>query len=112
MGNLDARRDWGYAVDYVRAMYLMMQQPVPDDYVVATGETHSVREFCEAAFGQLGLDYRQYVTQQAQFYRPAEIHLLQGDATLARERLGWRPTIGFKELVRMMVEHDLQAAER
>jgi GDPmannose 4,6-dehydratase len=111
MGNLDARRDWGYAVDYVRAMYLMMQQSVPEDYVVATGETHSVREFCEAAFGQLGLDYRPYVTQQAQFYRPAEIHVLQGDATLARERLGWRPTIGFKELVRMMVEHDLQAAE-
>jgi len=107
LGNLEARRDWGYAADYVRAMYLMMQQPSPDDLVVATGETHSVREFCEAAFGQLGLDYREYVTQQPQFYRPAEIHLLQGDASLARTKLGWQPTVSFEQLVEMMVEHDL-----
>jgi len=111
LGNLDARRDWGYAADYVRAMYLMMQQPMPEDFVVATGETHSVREFCEAAFSLLGLDYRNYVTQQAQFYRPAEIHLLQGDATLAREKLGWQPTIAFQELVQMMVEHDVKVVD-
>jgi GDPmannose 4,6-dehydratase len=111
LGNLDARRDWGYAADYVRAMYSMMQQASPDDYVVATGETHSVREFAEAAFDCLGLDYRNYVRQHTQFYRPAEIHLLQGDATLARQKLGWRPTIGFHELVPMMVEHDLQLAQ-
>jgi GDPmannose 4,6-dehydratase len=107
LGNLDARRDWGYAPDYVRAMYLMMQQPVPEDLVVATGETHSVREFCDAAFSTLGLDYRDYVTQQPQFYRPGEIHVLQGDASRAREKLGWQPSIGFEELVRKMVHHDL-----
>jgi GDPmannose 4,6-dehydratase len=112
LGNLEARRDWGYAPDYVRAMYLMMQQPTPEDLVVATGETHSVREFCEAAFGALGLDYRDYVTQHAQFYRPGEIHILQGDASRARERLGWRPSISFQELVEMMVQHDLEIAQR
>lgn len=111
LGNLEARRDWGYAPDYVRAMYMMMQQPVPEDYVVATGETHSVREFCEAAFGTLRLDYREYVTQQPQFYRPGEIHLLQGDASRAREKLGWKPTIDFQQLVQTMVEHDLQTAK-
>jgi GDPmannose 4,6-dehydratase len=112
LGNLEARRDWGYAPDYVRAMYLMMQQPVPEDYVVATGETHSVREFCEAAFGALSLDYREYVTQQPQFYRPGEIHVLQGDASRAREKLGWKPTIKFQDLVQAMVEHDLEIAKR
>jgi GDPmannose 4,6-dehydratase len=112
LGNLEARRDWGYAPDYVRAMYLMMQQPTPEDLVVATGETHSVREFCEAAFGALGLDYRDYVTQHAQFYRPGEIHILQGDASRARERLGWRPSISFQELVEMMVQLDLEIAQR
>jgi GDPmannose 4,6-dehydratase len=110
LGNLDARRDWGYAPDYVRAMYLMLRQPAPEDLVVATGETHSVREFCEAAFGKLGLDYREYVTQNPAFYRPGEIHVLQGDSTRAREKLGWRPTIGFRELVEQMVEHDLAIA--
>jgi GDPmannose 4,6-dehydratase len=112
LGNLEARRDWGYAPDYVRAMYLMMQQPTPEDLVVATGETHSVREFCEAAFGALGLDFRDYVTQHAQFYRPGEIHVLQGDAGRAREKLGWRPSIGFQELVETMVQHDLEIAQR
>jgi GDPmannose 4,6-dehydratase len=114
LGNLESRRDWGYAPDYVRAMFLMMQQPVPHDLVVATGETHSVREFCAAAFGTLGLDYREYVKQSTQFYRPAEIHVLQGDATRARATLGWQPTIGFQGLVELMVENDLRiaAAER
>jgi GDPmannose 4,6-dehydratase len=112
LGNLEARRDWGYAPDYVRAMFLMMQQPAPEDLVVATGETHSVREFCEGAFSRLGLDYRQYVTQQAQFYRPGEIHLLQGDASLARKKLGWRPTMEFQKLVQTMVEHDLKVARQ
>jgi GDPmannose 4,6-dehydratase len=112
LGNLEARRDWGYAPDYVRAMYLMMQQSVPRELVVASGETHSVREFCEAAFGTLGLDYRDYVTQHPQFYRPGEIHVLQGDARLAREKLGWQPTIGFHDLVRKMVENDLELARK
>jgi GDPmannose 4,6-dehydratase len=112
LGNLDARRDWGYAPDYVRGMYLMMQQPVPEDLVVATGETHSVREFCEAAFSTLGLDYREYVTQKPQFYRPGEIHVLQGDASRAHEKLGWQPSISFPELVQKMVEHDLEIAQR
>jgi GDPmannose 4,6-dehydratase len=111
LGNLDARRDWGYAADYVRAMHLMMQQGVPDDYVVATGETHSVQEFCEAAFACLGLDYRNHVRQHSQFYRPGEIHVLQGDSTLAQQRLGWRPTVKFHELVPMMVENDLKLAQ-
>jgi GDPmannose 4,6-dehydratase len=110
LGNLESRRDWGYAPDYVRAMFLMMQQPVPHDLVVATGETHSVREFCAAAFGTLGLDYREYVKQSTQFYRPAEIHVLQGDATRARATLGWQPTIGFQGLVELMVENDLRIA--
>jgi GDPmannose 4,6-dehydratase len=110
LGNLESRRDWGYAPDYVRAMYLMLQQQAPHDLVVATGETHSVREFCEAAFGTLSLDYREYVKQSTQFYRPAEIHVLQGDATRARQTLGWQPTIGFQGLVELMVENDLRIA--
>ncbi len=112
LGNLDARRDWGHALDYVRSMYLMMQQPAADDYVVATGETHSVREFCDAAFRAVGLDYREHVVADPQFFRPAEVHLLLGDATHARAKLGWRPTIGFEELVTMMAEHDLELARR
>lgn len=106
LGNLDARRDWGHAADYVRAMHLMLQQDTPDDYVVATGETHSVREFCELAFGELGLDYREHVVTDPAFYRPAEVDLLLGDATKARQVLGWTPTIGFPELVRQMVRSD------
>jgi len=89
IGNLDAKRDWGHAADYVWAMHLMLQQPEPDDYVVATGETHTVREFCERAFGKVGLDYREYVKVDEQFYRPAEVDLLMGDATKARRVLGW-----------------------
>ena len=112
LGNLDARRDWGYAGDYVEAMWLMLQQPEPDDYVIATGEAHSVREFLEAAFGLLGLDWREYVVVDPRYFRPTEVDCLQGDPKKARERLGWRPKVGFKELVRIMVEHDLELARQ
>jgi GDPmannose 4,6-dehydratase len=112
MGNLDARRDWGYAADYVRAMWLMLQQDEPGDFVVATGETHSVREFCELAFGQAGLDYRDFVTQDERFMRPAEVDVLVGDATLAQDKLGWRPDVGFAALVQMMVDADLETVAR
>ena len=112
LGNLEAKRDWGHAADYVRAMHLMLQQPEPDDYVVATGETHSVREFCERAFAAAGLDYREYVKVDERFYRPSEVELLVGDATKARERLGWRPRYSFDDLVREMVEADLDRFSR
>ncbi|MGQ9567461.1 MAG: GDP-mannose 4,6-dehydratase [Anaerolineae bacterium] len=108
LGNLDARRDWGYAVDYVRAMWLMLQQDEPDDYVIATGETHSVRELCEVAFGYLGLDYRDYVKVDPRFFRPAEVDLLVGDASKARAKLGWAPTVTFEELIHLMVDADLK----
>jgi GDPmannose 4,6-dehydratase len=107
LGNLEARRDWGFAGDYVDAMWRMLQQDEPDDYVIATGETWSVRQLCEIAFEAVGLDYRDYVTHDARFDRPAEVDLLVGDATKARERLGWEPTVRFHALVRMMVEADL-----
>jgi GDPmannose 4,6-dehydratase len=107
LGNLDARRDWGWAPDYVRAMRLMLQRPEPGDYVVATGETHSVREFCEAAFAEAGLDWREHVRVDEGLVRPAEVDLLVGDASRARADLGWAPSIGFSELVRLMVEADL-----
>jgi GDPmannose 4,6-dehydratase len=107
LGNLDALRDWGFAGDYVRAMHLMLQQPEPGDYVVATGETHSVREFCEAAFSSVGLAWEDHVVVDEAFYRPAEVDLLVGDASLARARLGWSPSVSFRELVGMMVEADL-----
>src|SRR5205085_6753707 len=109
LGNLDARRDWGHAADYVVAMHLMLQQPEPDDYVVATGETHTVREFCERAFARAGLDWERYVKTDERFYRPAEVDLLIGDATRAREVLGWRPRYSFEELVNEMVDADLSA---
>ena len=108
MGNLDSQRDWGFAGDYVRAMYLMLQQPEADDYVVGTGETHSPREFAELAFNAAGLNWEEYVRTDPQFMRPAEVDLLLADATKAREKLGWRPSVSFPELVRMMVESDLQ----
>ncbi len=107
LGNLDAKRDWGFAGDYVRAMYLMLQQDSPDDYVVSTGETHSVREFCEVAFGHVGLDWEQYVVIDEAFYRPAEVDLLVGSADKAHEVLGWKPAVGFQDLVTMMVDADL-----
>jgi GDPmannose 4,6-dehydratase len=106
LGNLEAERDWGFAGDYVRAMWLMLQQEEPDDYVVATGETHSVWEFCELAFGALGLDWREYVVSDPAFTRPAEVDQLVGDASRARERLGWEPEVSFANLVTMMVESD------
>ncbi len=112
LGNLDARRDWGYAPDYVRAMWLMLQQDEPEDFVIATGETHSVRELCEIAFGHLGLDYRDFVVQDPRFYRPAEVDLLVGDASKAHKKLGWRPTISFEELVKLMVEADMENLQR
>ena len=107
LGNPDAKRDWGHAADYVRAMHLMLQQPQPEDYVVATGETHTVREFCERAFGRVGLEYRDYVKPDEQFYRPAEVDLLMGDATKARRALGWEPRHTFDELVNEMMQADL-----
>ena len=108
MGNLDAKRDWGYAGDYVRAMWMMLQQPEPDDYVVATGETHSIEEFLTLAFEEVGLDdWRNYVRQDPRFFRPAEVDLLIGDPTKARTKLGWTPEVDFPALVRMMVQNDL-----
>ncbi len=112
LGNLEARRDWGYAPDYVRAMWMMLQQDKPEDYVVATGETHSVRELCEIAFGYVGLDYRDFVVQDPRFFRPAEVDLLVGDASKARKKLGWKPSVTFEELVKIMVDADLENVER
>jgi GDPmannose 4,6-dehydratase len=112
MGNLDARRDWGFAGDYVRAMWLMLQQEKPADYVVATGETHSVRELLEVAFSLLELDYHEFVEFDPRYTRPSEVDVLQGDATRARELLGWKPEVDFRGLVKMMVEHDLELARR
>lgn len=112
LGNLDAKRDWGHAEDYVRAMHLMLQQPEADDYVIATGETHSVREFCELAFEKVGLDYRDYVKIDEQFCRPAEVDLLIGNAAKARQVLGWKQNYDFQQLVDEMVEADLAAATR
>ncbi len=108
LGNLDARRDWGHAREYVRAMWMMLQQDEPDDYVVATGEQHTVREFAEAAFSYAGLDYRKHVVLDPQLLRPAEVELLLGDATKARKKLGWSCQVKFKELAEEMVEADLQ----
>jgi GDPmannose 4,6-dehydratase len=108
LGNLEARRDWGFAGDYVEAMWLMLQQDRPEDFVVATGETHSVGELVEEAFGHVGLDWRQYLVQDPALLRPAEVDLLVGDASKARKVLDWRPTVGFRELVRMMVHADLE----
>jgi GDPmannose 4,6-dehydratase len=109
LGNLDARRDWGYAPDYVRAMWLMLQHEHPDDYVVATGETHSVREFCQQAFDYVGLDWEKYVVVDPKFYRPAEVDLLVGDPSKAGRELHWEPSITFGDLVRIMVDADLAA---
>ncbi|MBI4353029.1 MAG: GDP-mannose 4,6-dehydratase [Candidatus Omnitrophica bacterium] len=109
LGNLDAKRDWGYAKDYVEAMWLLLQQKEPDDYVIATGETHTVREFVEEAFGHAGLDWKKYVSVDPRYFRPLEVHVLQGDCTKAKERLGWKPRTSFKELVRIMVDADIAA---
>ncbi|MDD5677335.1 MAG: GDP-mannose 4,6-dehydratase [Kiritimatiellae bacterium] len=108
MGNLESKRDWGFAGDYVRAMWMMLQQPQPDDYVVATGTDHSVRNFVERAFARAGLDWKRYVVQDSQFVRPAEVDHLLGDSSKARRVLGWEPIVGFDELVDMMVDADLK----
>jgi GDPmannose 4,6-dehydratase len=112
LGNLDARRDWGFARDFVEAMWLMLQQEEPGDYVVATGETHSVKEFCEEAFGCVGLDWKDFVKVDPKYFRPAEVDLLLGDPSRAKSRLGWEPKVTFKELVRLMVEADLEGKRR
>ena len=108
LGNLDAKRDWGFAGDYVEAMWLMLQQEKPQDYVIATGETHPVREFAEVTFSRLGLDWQKYVKVDEKFLRPAEVELLIGDASKARQELGWKPRIKFEQLVQMMVDSDLK----
>ncbi len=107
LGNLDAKRDWGFAGDYVEAMWLMMQQEAPEDFVIATGETYSVRQFLDEAFGYLDLDWKEFVEIDPRYFRPAEVDLLIGDSTRARQRLGWEPKVSFRELVRMMVDSDL-----
>ena len=112
LGNLEARRDWGYAKDYVRAIYLMLQQDAPEDLVIATGRTHSVRDLCKLAFEIAGLNYLDHVVSQPQFFRPADVQLLQGDATRARAALGWAPSCTFELLIEMMVEHDLAVTSR
>ncbi|MGD0220359.1 MAG: GDP-mannose 4,6-dehydratase [Acidimicrobiales bacterium] len=112
LGNLEAQRDWGFAGDYVRAMWLMLQQDQPDDFVVATGQTHSVRELCEVAFGRVGLHWEDHVVVDEKFLRPAEVDILVGDATKVRTTLGWKPEVGFAELVEMMVDADLAILRR
>lgn len=108
LGNLQAKRDWGFAGDYVRAMWMMLQREVPSDYVIATGHTHSVEDFCRVAFSHVGLDWKEYVKQDPAFFRPAEVHLLQGDSSRAAEELGWQPEVDLEGLVKMMVDSDLE----
>ena len=112
LGNLDAKRDWGYAKEYVEMMWLMLQQDNPDDYVVATNEAHSVQEFCEVTFGLLGLDWQKYVKHDTRYERPSEVDLLIGNPAKAEKQLGWKPQVRFKDLVKIMVEHDLDLANR
>jgi len=111
LGNMDAKRDWGYAKDYVEMMWMMLQQDEPDDYVIATNETHSVKEFVQETFGLLGLDWEKYVSYDARYERPAEVDLLIGDPAKARRKLGWEPKVKFKELVKIMVDADLKLAQ-
>lgn len=108
LGNLEAKRDWGYAQDYVRAMWLMLQQDSPEDYIISSDETHSVGEFCEIAFSHAGLDWKKHVTEDPKFFRPAEVHRLLGDSTKARKQLAWEPEVSFEELVKLMVEADMK----
>jgi GDPmannose 4,6-dehydratase len=112
LGNLDAKRDWGFAGDYVDAMWRMMQQKQPDDYVIGTGETHTVREFCELAFDTAGLDWEKYVKVDPKFLRPAEVDLLIADPSKAKKKLGWKPEVSFRHLVKMMVESDIDLVAR
>jgi GDPmannose 4,6-dehydratase len=112
LGNLEAKRDWGHAKDYVEAMWLMLQQDAPDDYVVATDESHTVKEFLDAVFSHLGLDWREYVETDSYYFRPTEVDYLLGDSSKARRKLNWLPKHSFEDLVRIMTEHDLELAER
>jgi len=112
LGNLDAFRDWGFAKDYVRAMWLMLQQDKPDDYVIATGEEHSVRELVETAFSYLELDWEKYVVQDPEFFRPVDLNMLVGDSSKARKRLGWKPSVSFEQLVKLMVDSDIKKLEK
>ena len=112
LGNLESKRDWGYAKEYVEMMWMMLQQEQPDDYVVGTNETHSIKEFCEAAFGRLGLDWQKYVKYDQRYERPAEVELLIGNPAKAKKQLGWEPKVRFKELVELMVDYDLELAKR
>ena len=112
LGNLDAHRDWGFAKDYVQAMWLMLQQDEPDDYVIATGEEHSVRELVETAFSHLGLEWEKYVVQDPKFFRPVDLNMLVGDSSKARKRLGWKPSVSFDELVKLMVDSDVKELEK
>ncbi len=111
LGNLDAKRDWGYAKDYVEAMWLILQQDSPDDYVIATGETHSVREFLEETFNYLDLDWRDHVEIDPKYFRPTEVDSLAGDSSKAHKKLGWKPRVRFKELVKLMVDADMEKEE-
>ena len=108
LGNLEAKRDWGHAKDYVRAMWMMLQHQKPDDYVICTGKTHSVREFCQKAFSYIGLDYKKFVVSDPKFFRPAEVDILEGDYSKAKQVLGWEPTISFEQLIAEMVDHDIE----
>jgi GDPmannose 4,6-dehydratase len=112
MGNLEARRDWGYAGDYVKAMHSIMQADEPEDFVIATGESHSVRDFLDETFSYLDLDWNEYVEIDPRYYRPAEVDRLMGDASKARSVLGWEPTVDFRQLVRIMVDYDMELARR
>jgi GDPmannose 4,6-dehydratase len=111
LGNLDSKRDWGYAEDYVRAMWLMLQQDSPRDFVISSGTNHSVRDFCDAAFSHVGLDWNDYVVSDPKFYRPAEVNVLLGDCQQARETLGWQPKVSFEEMVHIMVDTDVARHE-
>ena len=112
LGNLDAKRDWGYAGDFVEAMWMMLQQPCPDDYIVATGESHSVREFLDLASACCGVDWKQHVETDPRYFRPTEVDFLLGDSSKARVKLNWKPRVTFEALVRMMVEHDFDLAQQ
>jgi len=112
IGNLEAKRDWGFAGDFIQAMWLMLQQDKPEDYVIATGETHSVKEFLELAFGYVGLNWKKYVVIDKELYRPAEVYLLKGDFSKARRKLGWKPKVGFEDLVKMMVDADMEILKK
>jgi GDPmannose 4,6-dehydratase len=112
LGNLEAKRDWGFAGDYVRGMWMMLQADAPDDYVLSSGETHSIRELVELAFGYLDMDYKKYVIQDPKFYRPAEVHLLLGNPAKAKKKLGWEPEVNFEQLIKMMVDSDLKLIKK